>query len=82
LDGTVTVIGADPNDPLTYNKVLDMDENDGEDDIDALTVGRSPTFGAVSGDRLYVLNGADRTISIINTAGQLLCRRRCGRRRA
>ena len=67
LDGTVSVIGADPNDPLTYNKVLDMDENDGEDDIDPLTVGQSPTFGAVSGDRLYVLNGADRTISIINT---------------
>ena len=44
-DGTVSVIGADPNDPTTYNKVLDMDTTDGENDIDPLVVGRSPLFG-------------------------------------
>ena len=71
-DGTVTVIGADPNFPATYNKVLDMDPDDAEGDIDPIVVGVSPTFAALvrdplSGDRLYVLNAQDATVTIINT---------------
>ncbi len=71
-DGTVSVIGADPNDAATYNKVLDMDTQDGEDDIDPLAVGQSPFFGSLSGGNLYVVNAADGTVSVIDTATNTL----------
>lgn len=69
-DGSVMVIGADPADPATYNRVLDMDPSTPEI-IDPIRQGGLATFGAVSGDRLYAAT-IGRGVEVINTTDNSL----------
>jgi YVTN family beta-propeller protein len=64
-DGSISVIGADPADPVTHNRVLDMDPST-PDVVDPIRQGGLATFGAVSGDRLYAAT-IGRGVDVINT---------------
>ncbi|OBK77733.1 hypothetical protein A5650_12610 [Mycobacterium sp. 1164985.4] len=64
-DGSIMVIGADPADPATNNRVLDMDPST-PDVVDPIRQGGLATFGAVSGDRLYAAT-IGRGVNVINT---------------
>jgi len=65
--GTVSVIGTDPTNTATYQKVIDTDSN--ASGVNSISVGSSPSALAVSpdGSRVYVVNSGSGTVSVIDT---------------